>query len=110
MLVNACINEIRRDLQRFHSSMHTGYLFSPRKSIFVKEKFIISSPQQKTASGCVKHKSVEKPNKKNRIQTLVLSQRMRSAIMTNRGKNDNGNIYRKSNYKIKKSCKKESAF
>ena len=56
--------------------------FSPRKSIFVEEEFIISSLQQKTASNHVKHKSIEKPSKKNRISTLILSQRVRSTIVT----------------------------
>ena len=81
ILVDARIDEIRRNLQRFRSSRHARYSFSPRKSISVEEEFIISSPQQKTASGCVKHKGVEKPSKKNGTLTLVLSQRARRAIV-----------------------------
>ena len=82
MLVDTCINEIKKDLQCFRSSGHAKYPFSPRKSISVEEDFIISSPKQRTASGCVKHKGVEKPSKKNRTPTLVLSQRARNAIVT----------------------------
>ena len=72
MLVDACIDEIKKDFQRFCSSEYAGYLLPPRKNFFVEEKFIISSPQQKTVSGHVKHKGVEKPSKKNGTPTLVL--------------------------------------
>ena len=82
MLIDTHIDKIRKYLQRFCNLGHARYLFSPRKSIFVEEKFIISSPQQKTASNHVKHKSIEKPSKKNRISTLILSQRVKSTIVT----------------------------
>ena len=82
MLVDACINKIRRELQYFYSSGYAGYPFSPRKSISVEKKIFIFSPQQKTASGHVKHKSAEKPSKKNGTPTLVVSQKMKSAIVT----------------------------
>ena len=82
ILVDACIDEIKKDFHCFHSSRQAKYLFSPGKSISVEEKFIISTSQQKTVSDRARHKSVEKPNKKNKISTLVLSQKARSAIVT----------------------------